>query len=160
MNPLNGEKRQHRARSNVTRGYRDVFDLEEKGESVVVRLLSAPHSTLQNQRSAAGLPPSTTNDGVWRRGGQVRWDHSVVCLSTLKVIPRLGSNLWVSPAELRWTHSTIQRLCSCERRLQDVATSLQQGAEQPSDLPMFGIVGCQKWYPRSNGGCGASQRPL
>ena len=34
--------------------------------------------------------PSTTTHGVWWRGGQVHWAHSVVSLSTLKVIPRLG----------------------------------------------------------------------
>ena len=35
---------------------------------------------------------------------------SVVCLSTLEVLPRFGSNLWVSPAELRWTSNESQRL--------------------------------------------------
>ena len=47
--------------------HRDVFDLEEKGESVVVRFMSATHI------------------------------------------------LWVSPAELCWTHSIIQRLFPCGR---------------------------------------------
>ena len=60
---------------NVARGHRDTCDLEEKGESVVVRFISATHSALQNQRSAAGMPPSTANDGVRRRSGQQHREH-------------------------------------------------------------------------------------
>ena len=72
-------------------------------------------------------------------------------LSTLKVFPRFGFTLWVSPAELRWTHNKIQRLFSYGRRLQDVAASLQHSVEQPSELPMIGIVRREmKWYSRNN----------
>ena len=57
----------------------------------------------------------------------------------------------VSPAELRWTHNKNQRLFSCGRRLQDVAASPQQGVEQPSELPMIGIVRREmEWYSRNN----------
>ena len=116
-----------------------------------MRLRSSTHNTDQNQRSAAGLPPFTGDVGVWHRSGQVHWEHSVVCLSTLNGLPRLGFTLWVSPAELRWTHNKMQRLFSYGRRLQDVAASLQQGFEQPSELPMIGIVGHEmKWYSRNN----------
>ena len=90
--------------------HKEVFDLEEEVECVVVRLGSSMHSTDQNQRSAAGLPPFTPNVGVWRRNGQIHWDTSVVCLSTLKVLPRFGFTLWVIPAELRWTFYNIQHL--------------------------------------------------
>ena len=90
--------------------HRDVFDLEEQGENVTMRLRSSTHNTNQNQRSAAGSPSSITNNGVWRRSGQVHWDTSVFCLSTLKVLPRFGLAFWASPAELRWTHNKIQRL--------------------------------------------------
>ena len=90
----------------------DVFDLEEQGENVMMSLRATTHSTDQTQRSAA-LPPFTTNVGVWQRSGQVHWDTSVVCLSTLKALPRSGFTLWVSPAELRWTHNKIQRQFSC-----------------------------------------------
>ena len=87
--------------------HKEVFDLEEVVESVVVRLASSMHSTDQNQRSAAGLPPFTAVVGVRRRSGQMHWDTSV-CLDTSKVLPRFGFTLWVSPAELRWTHHNIQ----------------------------------------------------
>ena len=130
--------------------HREVFDLEEEVESVVMRLRSSTNCTDQNQGSAAALSPFTTNVGVWQRSGQVHWEHSVVCLATLKVSPRSGFSLWVSPAELRWTHSKHQRLFSCGRRLQDVAASLQHGAEQPSDLPPIGIDRFQKWYSCNN----------
>ena len=129
--------------------HREAFDLEEEVESVVMRLRSSTNCTDQNQGSAA-LPPFTTNVGVWQRSGQVHWEHSVVCVATLKVSPRSGFSLWVSPAELRWTHNKHQRLFSCGRRLPDVAASLQQGAEQPSDLPPIGIVRFQKWYSCNN----------
>ena len=65
--------------------HRVVLDLEEEGESVLVRLEPATHNASQNQRSAASLPLSTASDGVCRRSGPILWDHSVVCLSTLKV---------------------------------------------------------------------------
>ena len=68
----------------------DVFDLEEWGETVMMRLKSTTHSTDQNQRAAAGSPSSITNSGVWRRSGHVHWDHKCVCLFTLKVLPRFG----------------------------------------------------------------------
>ena len=56
----------------------DVFDLEEWGETVMMRLKSTTHSTDQNQR--AGSPSSITNSGVWRRSGHVHWDTSAsVC---------------------------------------------------------------------------------
>ena len=46
---------------------------------------------------------------------------------------------------------TIQQLFTRRRRLQDNAASLQRGAEQPSELPMIGIVRCQKkWHSRNN----------
>ena len=116
----------------------------------MMRVRSSTHSTDQNQRSAASSLSSITNSGVWRRSGQVHWDTCVVCLSTLKVLPRTGFTLWVSPAELRWTHNKIQRQFSCGRRLQDVAASLQQGVEQPSELPMISIVRHEmKWYSRN-----------
>ena len=44
--------------------HKEVFDLEEEVESVVVRLRSSTHGTDQNQRSAASSPPSITNCGV------------------------------------------------------------------------------------------------
>ena len=53
------------------KAHREVFDLEEEVGSVMVRLRSSTHSTDQNQRSAAGLPPFTANVGVWRRSGQM-----------------------------------------------------------------------------------------
>ena len=59
---------------------------------------------------------------------------SVVCLSTLKVLPSFRSILWVSPAELRWTDNKIQRLFTGGQSLQDVAASLRQGAGQPYEL--------------------------
>ena len=44
-----------------------------------------------------------------------------------------------------------QHLFTCGRRLQDDTASLQQGAEQPPELLMIGIVRCQKkWYLRNN----------
>ena len=89
--------------------HKEVFDLEEEVVSVVVRLRSSMHSTDQNQRSAASLPPFTAIVGVWRRSGQIHWDTSVVCLDTLKVLPRFGFTLWVSPVELRWTRN-VQHL--------------------------------------------------
>ena len=40
---------------------------------------------------------------------------------------------------------------SCGRRLQDVAASPQQGVEQPSELPMIGIVRREmEWHSRNN----------
>ena len=80
-----------------------------------MRLRSSTHSTDQNQRSAAGLPPSTANVCVWR----------VVCLS--------------------------QRFSTRGQSLQDVTASLRQGAVQPSELPVIGIVRHEmKWYSRNN----------
>ena len=46
---------------------------------------------------------------------------SVVWLYALKVLPRFGSTLWVSPADLRWKHNKIQRLFTGGQSLQDVA---------------------------------------
>ena len=55
------------------------------------------------------------------------------------------------PAELRWTHNKIQRFFTGGQSLQDVAASLRQGAVQPSELPMIGIVRhVMKWYSRNN----------
>ena len=55
------------------------------------------------------------------------------------------------PAELRWTHNKIQRFFTGGQSLQDVAASLRQGAVQPSELPMIGIVGHEmKWYSRNS----------
>ena len=55
--------------------HRDVFDLEEQGETVMMRLKSTTHSTDQNRRAAANSLSSITNSGVWRRSGRVHWDH-------------------------------------------------------------------------------------
>ena len=56
---------------NVSRGpWRRVWS-----DSIVVRLRSSTHSTDQNQRSAAALPPSTANVGVWQQSVQVHWEH-------------------------------------------------------------------------------------
>ena len=55
------------------------------------------------------------------------------------------------PAELRWTHNKIQRFFTGGQSLQDVAASLRQGAVQPSELPMIGIVRHEmKWNSRDN----------
>ena len=55
------------------------------------------------------------------------------------------------PAELRWTHNKIQRFFPGGQSLQDVAASLREGAVQPSELPMIGIVRHEmKWYSRNN----------
>ena len=48
-------------------------------------------------------------------------DNVVVCLSTLKVLPRFGSTLWERPADLRWTHNKFQRLFTGGQSSQDVA---------------------------------------
>ena len=70
MNPLYGKKRWDSARSKCfLRAHREVFDLEEEVESVMMRLRSSTHSTDQNQRSAAGSPSSITNGGVWQTSG-------------------------------------------------------------------------------------------
>ena len=81
----------------------------------------------------------------------------MVCLSTLKVLPKFGFTLWVSPAECAGPLKkifkqsiNIQHLFPCGRRLQDVAASLQQGVEHPSELPMLGLVRHEmKWYSRN-----------
>ena len=80
-----------------------MYDLEEKEESAVVRFISATHSALQNQMSAASLPPSTAIDGVWRRSRHERREHRVVCLSTSKAVPKLETTPCVSPVDLWWT---------------------------------------------------------
>ena len=52
---------------------------------------------------------------------------SVVCLSTLKVLPGFGFTLWVSSVELRRNDNKIQRLFTGGQSLHDVAASLRQG---------------------------------
>ena len=44
-------------------------------ESIEVRLRSSMHNADQNQRSEAGLQPSTVNVGVWQKSVQVHWEH-------------------------------------------------------------------------------------
>ena len=63
--------------------HRDVFDLEGQGEKVMMRLRSTTHSTggTKDQRQAHRRPSRTMVE--WRRNGQVHWNTSAVCLSTL-----------------------------------------------------------------------------
>ena len=81
---------------------------------------------------------------MWRRSGEVQNDTSVVWLSTLKVLPRFHPLGSVPPSAmahnfffLKKKNINIQHLFMCGRRLQDVAASLQQGVEQPSELPIL-----------------------
>ena len=61
------------------------------------------------------------------------------------------SQIAQGPAKLRWTHNKNQRFSTGGQGLQDVAPSLRQGAVQPSELPMSGIVRHEmKWYSRNN----------
>ena len=65
----------------------------------------------------------------------------IVCPSTLKVSPRFGSNLWVNPAELRWTHQHLFTDGNGSRMLRLV---FGQCAVQPSKFPVMGIVRHEK----------------
>ena len=58
----------------------------------------------------------------------------------------------VSSAELRWTDNKMFNASfSVGQSLQGVAVSLRQGAVQPSELPMIGIVRHEmKWYSCNN----------
>ena len=117
----------------------------------MMRLRSTTHSTDQHQRSAAGSPSSITNWCVaeeWT--GTLR--SQCVLLVHFEGFTHVRDSPSVSaPAELRWTHSKIQCFFMCGRRLQDVAASLQQGVEQPSELPVIGIVKHEmKLYSRNN----------
>ena len=47
--------------------HRDMVDLEEQGENVMMSLRSTTHSKDQNQRSAAGSPSSLANNASSRR---------------------------------------------------------------------------------------------
>ena len=134
--------------------HRDVFDLERRQRYDEAQIDHAQQR--KNQRSAAGSPSSITNNGDWRRSGQVHWDTSVVCLSTLKVLPKVRVHPLGPSHRVRWhtqnvlKKQKIQHLM-CGRRLQDVAASLGQGAGQPSEMPMIGIVRHEmKWYSRNN----------
>ena len=91
----------------VARGHRDEYDLEEKGESVAVRYTSATHSALQNQISAANLPPST------------------VCLSTSKVVPRLGTLPpgLVPPSCGGLQNTTVEGVCRMTLRVSRVLSN-------------------------------------
>ena len=54
------------------------------------------------------------------------------------------------PAQLQWTHDKIQRLITCERRL-DVETELRRGVFLPSALRLIEIVHWESWwYSRNN----------
>ena len=55
----------------------------------------------------------------WGRCHGTQERASVVCLSTLEVLPRFGSTFWVSPDELRRTDNKIQRLCTGGQSVQD-----------------------------------------
>ena len=63
--------------------HRDTFDLEGQGENVMMRLRSTTHSTgkTKDQRQTHRRPSRTMVE--WRRSGQVHWNTSAVCLSTL-----------------------------------------------------------------------------
>ena len=132
-----------------------MFDLEGQGENVMMRLRSTTHSTgkTKDQRQAHRRPPRTMVE--WRRSGQVHWNTSAVCLSTLQVLPRFGFTFCVNPAECDSSESSknLKKIkhFMCGRRLQDAAASLQQGVEQHSEMRMVGIVRHEmKLYSRNN----------
>ena len=113
----------------------------------IVETINAKHSNVLFDRCLHFDCDFATEVGDWGRCHGTQQRVSVVCLSTLKVSPRFGSTLWLSPAELRWTHNKIQRLLTGGQSLPDVEASLRQGAVQPLELPMFGIVRHEmKWY--------------
>ena len=79
----------------------------------------------------------------------------------LKSVPRVGSILWVHPAQLRWTHDKNQCLFTCGRRLEDVVTDLRRGILLPSDLRMIEVVHWEsKWSQATIEGSGVSERLL
>ena len=121
--------------------------------------------SLRDSFAKQSSPPNHTGNGTAEGGAernaetaqesvprsQARGHIEGVRLSSLEALPRRGSTLWVHPAELRWTHDTLQRLFTCGTPLTRVATQLRQGDIQPSDLPMMSIVRHEeKWYSRNN----------
>ena len=84
-------------------------------------------------------------------GTQVRLFVHLEGFNQVRVRP-LGQSRRVAMAHsIFFLKKKNERLFNCGRRLQDVAASLQQGVEQPSELPMIGIVRHKiKRYLRNN----------
>ena len=122
----------------------------------MMRLKSTTHSTDQNQRSAASSLSSITNSGVWRSSGQVHCDHKCRLFVHFEGFTQVRVHPLGQSCRVRWNTQKKkiiknQRLFPCGKRLQDVAASLQQGFEHPSELPMIGIVRHKiKWYSHNN----------
>ena len=134
---------------NVSRGpWRRVWS-----ESILVRLRSSTHSTDQNQRSAAGLPPSTANVDVWQKSVQVHREHKCGLLVHLEGFTKvrvhfLGQSRRVA---MDWQQnfnasSVMARVFRMSRPV-----SVRVLSNVPLELPMIGIVGHEmKWYSCNN----------
>ena len=72
-------------------------------------------------------------------GRVTEWVRLMNVCKILPSVPGVGSILWVHPAQLQWTHDKIQRLSTCERRLEDVETELRRGIFLPSALRLIEI---------------------
>ena len=130
----------------------------------MMRLRSSTHSTNQNQRSAAGLPPFTANVGVWRKSGQIHWDHKCRLFVHLEGLPRFGFTLWVSLAECAGplkknikkisTSSCVESVCKMSLPVSSTVLNKLRNCPWLASWDM-------RWSGTraTIGGCGASQRP-
>ena len=108
--------------------HKEVFDLEEelecRGEAHIIHAQQQIKTKDQQQ----ACPPFTANVGVWRRNGQIHWDTSVVCMSTLTIFN---------------TSSHVAEFAGYRGQ--------SQGAVPPSEFSIIGIVRHEtKWYSRIN----------
>ena len=71
MNPLCGEKRWEWARTKMfLDAHREVFDLEEEGENVMMRLRVDPRTAqIKTKEQQQACRRSSPIVGVWRRSG-------------------------------------------------------------------------------------------
>ena len=129
-----------RALRKFFKDHQHIFELGPKGRV----WLNPAYNTASINKSTS----RTTSEDLSPRASPA---EAVVRLSLLKVAPKVGTTLWVNPADLRWTHERIQSLFTCGRSVEDVAMQLKQGALLPSDIPMLQVVRYQgKWYSRNN----------